>query len=78
MPRPRQNLATKAEPSARTLKVENFTCQKCHKSQQHLEMDFRQKVGTCKGCAPNYPEERITGAWLMKNGYPRLASILTE
>jgi hypothetical protein len=58
-------------------KVDNFNCTKCHTKQHHTEMDFRQRVATCKTCAPEYSAERITGPWLMKDGEPRLASTRT-
>ena len=49
----------------------DFTCLKCNKNQHVNELDFRQRVATCRTCSPNYPEERVTGPWLMKNGQPR-------
>ena len=33
-------------------------------------LDFRQRIATCKTCAPDYPEERIVGPWLTAAGIP--------
>lgn len=70
MPRPGSKAAMK-EPAPRALSLEGFKCQKCQKVLHHTQMDFRQRVATCKGCASEHSEERVTGPWRMKNGEPR-------
>ena len=62
----------------------DFRCTKCNKHPNDWEMDFRQRVATCKTCSldddgnPNFPAERVTGPWLMKNGQPRPVSTRAE
>ena len=45
-----------------------FKCQKCGKKMSEALLDFRQRVATCKTCAPDYPEERLVGPWLTASG----------
>ena len=47
-----------------------FKCRKCQLILNTWDMDMRQKTATCKSCAPEYPDERITGPWLTASGLP--------
>ena len=48
----------------------DFKCQKCQKKMSEWELDMRQRIATCKTCAPEYPDERIAGPWLTASGIP--------
>ena len=56
----------------------DFKCLKCGKKQNEWELDFKQRVATCKTCAPNYPEERLVGPWLKASGLPVTPSTRAE
>ena len=56
----------------------DFKCQKCGKKMSEALLDFRQRVATCKTCAPEYPEERIVGPWLTAAGIPVTISTRLE
>jgi hypothetical protein len=47
-----------------------FKCRKCQLILNTWDMDMRQRVATCKTCAPEYPEERLIGPWLTAAGIP--------
>lgn len=55
-----------------------FKCTKCRLTLNQWDMDMRQKIATCKHCAPEYPDERINGPWRTASGLPISESTRAE